>query len=98
MGGVVGGVPGNNEPVVGGLVPAVHLVHLAKGARHEGPLVQAGAADTERMLEVLTGPGGVAVEGDGQVVDAQPRHGDFLLLIRLVEQDAAAGGNASVDM
>ena len=40
----------------------------------EHPLVQALAADAERVLEALVGPGAVAVERDREVVDAQFGH------------------------
>jgi hypothetical protein len=43
-------------------------------ARGEGPLVQVHAADAEGVGEVLAGAGAVAVEGDGEGVDAKLGH------------------------
>jgi len=49
---------------------AVLAQHLLEGARRHEPLVQRLPADAERVVEALIRPGAVAVERDGEAVDA----------------------------
>src|SRR6185295_151150 len=57
--------------------------HLPKCARGDKPLVHLFTADTERVGAVLAGTGAVAVERDGEGVDAKLRH--VVLLRRSAE-------------
>jgi hypothetical protein len=36
--------------------------------------MELGTSDTERMIEILVEPGGIAIERDREVADEQPRH------------------------
>src|SRR6266404_7591432 len=48
-------------------------VHLPPYACVEEPLHQLGAPDAERILQILVRPGSVAVDGNGEALDAESR-------------------------
>src|SRR5205823_4688701 len=48
--------------------------HLLERTSRDHPPVQLFAADAERVLGALVGPGAIAVQGDAEGVDADLRH------------------------
>ncbi len=63
--------PCSAMPVVDARLSAFLAVHLPPEARVEEPFHQLGAAHAERILQILVRPGAVAVDGDGETLDAE---------------------------
>lgn len=54
---------------------ALTAMHLPKRTRGEGPFVERGASDAQRVVETLVEAGAVTVDGYGEAVDAELGHG-----------------------
>jgi hypothetical protein len=54
-------------------------MHLAEGACSKHPLVQREAADSEWILEILMWASAVAVDGDGEAMNAESCHQQITL-------------------
>lgn len=54
---------------------ALTAMHLPKRTRGEGPFVERGASDAQRVVGTLVGAGAVTVDGYGEAVDAELGHG-----------------------
>src|SRR5262249_27741275 len=61
--------------------PALLAEHLLEGAGAESPLVQRHAADAERIVERLVGPGAVAVDGDAEAIHPDSGHGTLSIKV-----------------
>jgi hypothetical protein len=66
--------PLREEVVVQSLSSTFSADHLTAAASGENPVMELGTSDTERMIEILVEPGGIAIERDREVADEQPRH------------------------
>jgi hypothetical protein len=66
--------PALREVVVNTGRSAVHSEHLSKGAGGKSPIMQRDATDPERIVEVLAGTGAIAVDRNGEAVDAELGH------------------------
>jgi hypothetical protein len=60
--------------VVGPGCTAGFADHLFAGLGLEDPLMQLFAAHSQRVFHGLVGAGGITVQGDGEIVDAQLGH------------------------
>src|SRR5580700_3298934 len=64
------------EGVVEPLTSAFSADHLTAASGSEDPFMELGSPDPERIVEILVGPGAVAVERDRVVAHEQSRHWD----------------------
>ncbi len=63
--------PFREEVVIESFTTAFSADHLIAAAGGEDPFVERGASYTERMVEILVGPGGVTIERDRKVAHEQ---------------------------
>ena len=63
--------PLREEVIVESLTTAFSADHLTAAAGSEDPFVELSAPNTERMVEILVGPGGVTIERDREVAHEQ---------------------------
>jgi hypothetical protein len=73
-GGTYPGSPAGKEFIVETFIATFKADHLIPTASGEYPVVELTAINSERILEVLVDPGGVAIKRDREVAHQQSRH------------------------